>query len=124
MTARARGMTLLEVLVALAVLATGLVALERLLVRSTAGVATDRRLTRTLLAARAVLADAAVAVPPLGHAEGALDGRGPGGAGLRFARDVTATPHPGLRQVRVRVWWEHGTPDACELLEVIRVPAG
>ena len=47
-----RGMTLLEVLVAVAVLATGVVAVERLLARSVGAVATDAELTRAMLLGR------------------------------------------------------------------------
>jgi type II secretion system protein I len=110
-------MTLLEVLVALAVLATGVVGLERLLAASVAAVAADARLTRGMLAARALLAEAAVGVPPLGSAAGEVAAT----PGLRWERDVTATPHSALRQVRVRVSWAEGR-EACELVEVIRVP--
>lgn len=118
MTARrARGMTLLEVVVALVVLATGIVALERLLVRSTAGIATDVRLTRAMLRARALLADAAVDLPPVGHTEGALGDA----AGIRWTRDVSATPHASLREVRVRVA-DTDDRDGVELVELIRVP--
>ncbi len=116
MTARAsRGTTLLEVVVAVAVLATGIVALDRLVVRCTAGVAADVWLTHAMLRDRALLADAAVHAPQLGHAEGAV----PGEPGVRWARDVASTPHPALREVRVRVT---GAGEAVELVELIRVP--
>jgi type II secretion system protein I len=118
---RSRGLTLLEVLVALAVLATGVVALQRLAAESTRGVATDARLTRAMLLARALLAEAEIAPPEPGHADGDLATRG--AADFRFVRDVLRTPHPGLREVRVRVSWDAGPGDACELVELVRVPA-
>ena len=71
-----RGMTLLEVLVALVVLATGVAAVQRLLAGSVGTVASDATLTRSMLLARAVLAEAEVAAPPLGHVEGDLAARG------------------------------------------------
>jgi type II secretion system protein I len=113
-------MTLLEVLVALVVLATGVAALQRLLAESVGAVATDATLTRAMLLARAVLAEAEVAPPPLGHVEGDLAGRG--APDFRVAREVTATPHPALRQVTVRVWAAQRPGDAAELVEVLRVP--
>jgi len=42
--------------------------------------------------------------------------------GLHFERDVWRTPHPRLREVRVRVYGDQaGT--ACELVELVRVRA-
>jgi len=111
-----RGTSLLEVLVAVAILATGVVAMERLLVRSLAGLATDGDLTRAMLVARSLLADAEVTPPEPGHADGARDG-------LRFARDVLRTPHDGLREVRVRVFTPGATSGGCELVELVRVPS-
>jgi len=110
-----RGLTLLEALVAVAVLAIGVVALQRLLVRSVAGVGADAAATRAMAAAQALLAEATLAPPEPGH----VDGTRPGG--LRFERDVWQTPHPRLREVRVRVHAE-GAGTACELVELIRVP--
>jgi type II secretion system protein I len=112
---RARGFTLLEALVALAVLAIGVTAAERLVVRSVVTVSTDADLTRALLAARAVLAEAAVRVPEPGRSEGTRPG------GLHVEREVRATAYPRLREIRVRVRPERGGP-ACELLELVRVP--
>ncbi len=116
-----RGMTLLEVLVAMVMLATGVVALQRLIVGSVAGIADDVRLTRAMVLAQALLAEAELAPPEPGHMMGDLDAR-PGGAALHFERDVTRTPHDGLREVRVRVFREADGRDACELVELVRVP--
>jgi type II secretion system protein I len=116
-----RGMTLLEVLVAVAVLATGVVALQRLLTRSVTAVSTDGELTRAMLLARALLAEAELTPPETGHVAGDLTAHGE--AGFRFERDVTATPHPRLREVRIRVYPAAAADVPCELVELVRVPA-
>ena len=118
MSAGRRGMTLLEVLVAVVVLATGIAALQRLVGRSVAAIAADAELTHAMLAAQALLAEAAVAPPSPGHTEGTVSTQG-----LRFVREVRPTPHPELREVRVRVFPADGDPAACELVELVRVPA-
>ena len=110
-----RGLTLLEVLVAVTVLAVGVVALQRLLAGSVAAVAADREASRAMAAARAVLAEVALRPPEPGHVEGVR------ADGLRFERDVWRTAHPRLREVRVRIHGETaGT--SCELVELVRVP--
>lgn len=119
---RHRGMTLLEVLVALVVLGTGLTALERLVSDSVRGIAADARLTRAMLLAQRLLAEAELTPPEPGYREGDLAARGPAGEGLRFAEDVRETGHPGLREVRIRVFWDARQASACELMELIRVP--
>jgi type II secretion system protein I len=111
---RQRGLTLLEVLVAIVVLAVGVTAMQRLLARSVRGIDTDVRVSRAMVAARALLAEAALETPEPGVVGGERDG-------LRYRRDVRRTAHPALREVRVRVT---ASDDAtCELVEVIRVPA-
>jgi prepilin-type N-terminal cleavage/methylation domain-containing protein len=110
-------MTLLEVVVALAVLGIGVVATQRLLVDSTRSLADERELTRAMLGARSLLADAALHPPPVGHTTGVV----PGGGALRYERTVSPTPHPALRRVEVRVGSLRGPP--CELVELIRVPS-
>ena len=110
----ARGFTLLEVLVALVVLAVGIVALERLLAQSVAGVAADAELTRAMLSARALLAEAEVRPPEPGTTTGTR-------AGLTFERWVGRTAAPALREVRLRVFAAGGA--TCELVELVRVPA-
>jgi general secretion pathway protein I len=111
-----RGLTLLEVAVALAVLAIGVVALARLLDRSIATIADDARLSRAMLAARALLAEAALATPEPGIEDGERDG-------LRFTREVRPALHPALREVRVRVGDGPRDRAACELVELVRVRA-
>jgi general secretion pathway protein I len=109
-----RGFTLLEVLVAVAILAVGVTALQRLFARSIVTIAADVDRSRAMLLARALLAEAELAPPEPGHDAGARPG------GLAFERDVVRTPHPGLREVRVRVRDPSG--GSCELIEVMRVP--
>ena len=122
MTPGRHGMTLLEALVALAVLATGVLAVQRLAVRSVAGIASDAELTRAMLLARALLAEAELVPPEPGHVAGDLAGRGAQAAGLRFERTVHPGPHPGLREVHVRVFRPDRPGNACELVEFVRVP--
>lgn len=113
--ARARGLLLLEVLAAVAVLALGMVALQRLVTRSVASLTDVRARTRAMFAAQTLLADAALAPPEPGRANGETSD------GLRYERQVTRTPHPALREVRVAVYPEGATDTPCELVEVIRV---
>jgi type II secretion system protein I len=110
----ARGIGLLEVLVALVVLAVGVVALERLLARSIAGLGDDVELTRAMMTARTLLAEAELRPPEPGSISGMR-------AGLAFERDVERTAAPALREVRIRVYPPRGP--ACELVELLRVPA-
>ncbi len=108
-------MTLLETLVAVVVLATGVLAVQRLANDSVAGIAADGERTRAMLSAQRLLAEAALAPPEPGQVSGELPT-------LRFTRDVRTTAHPGLREVRVRVFAPDRPGDGCELLELIRVP--
>jgi len=109
-----RGLTLLETLVAVAILAVGVTALQRLVVRSVATVAADGDASRAMVLARALLAEAELRPPEPGHGEGT----GPGG--LRFERDVARTAHPALREVAIRVTTSGGA--SAELVELVRVP--
>jgi len=108
------GFGLLEVLVALVVLAVGVTALQRLAARSLRVVGDDAGRTRALFAARTLLAEAALTPREPGHESG----RTPDG--FAWERDVARTPHPRLREVRVRVAPAGDT--AVELVEVVRVP--
>ena len=110
-----RGLGLLEVLVALVVLAVGVTALQRLVTRSVGTLGEDLRLTRAMLAAQGMLVEAALAPPEPGQTNGSTPD------GLRFERAVARTPHPALREIRVRVWPDAGAAP-CELMEVVRVP--
>jgi general secretion pathway protein I len=115
-TRACRGLTLLEVVVALAVLAIGVVALADLLGRSVATIADDVRLSRAMLASRALLAETALATPDIGVDEGERQG-------LPFTREILPTIHPTLREVHVRVGDGPRDRSACELVELVRVRA-
>ncbi len=115
--ARHAGFGLVEALLALVVVAVGVTALQRLVTRSVATLGEDLRLTRAMLAAQALLADATLAPPEPGESGGATL------EGLRFERVVRRAPHPALLEVRVRVWPDDGAAP-CELWEVIGVPPG
>ncbi|HXH05290.1 MAG TPA: prepilin-type N-terminal cleavage/methylation domain-containing protein [Vicinamibacterales bacterium] len=108
------GFTLVEAVVALAVVATGVVAAERLLARSARTVAVERAAARAQLAAHALLAEARADALPLGTSAGTT------ADGVLFERDVRATPHPALREVRVRTEVPEGA--GCELVEILRAP--
>jgi type II secretory pathway pseudopilin PulG len=109
------GFGLLETLIAVAVVAAGVTAVQRLVSRSVATLGEDLRLTRGMLAAQALLADAELDPPEPGHTGGTTE------QGLRFEREVARTPHPALREIRVRVWPDEGAAP-CELWEVVHVP--
>jgi prepilin-type N-terminal cleavage/methylation domain-containing protein len=111
------GLTLLEVMVAVAVLAIGVTSLQKLVSTGVGTIATDARLTRTMLRAQALLAEAGVRTPEVGH----VSGEEAGPPVLHWERDVTPTGHAALREVRVRVWTDAGRRDAGELVEVMRV---
>ena len=111
-----RGLTLLEVLVAIVVLAVGVAAVERVVAASTGAVADDARTTQALFAAWSVLADAELAPPPAGTVTGTRDG-------FAFTRRALPTPHRALREVRVQVGETAGGRPLVELVELIRVPS-
>lgn len=110
---RRHGFTLVEVAVAVAVLALAGVALQGLAARSTRALAIDADVTRAMLLAQRLLAEATLAPPEPGTTRGEHDG-------LRFERDVARTPQPTLREVHVRVLTRDAHP--VELVELIHVP--
>ena len=116
MTARPVGFTLVEAVVALTIVAVGVVASQRLLVQSTRSVAAERAATRAQLAAQDLLADARHGALPLGRIEGT------DAAGIHFERDVRPTDHPALRAVVVRTQSGGDAGSSCELMEILRVP--
>ena len=110
-----RGFTLVEVAVAVAVLATAGVALQRLVTTSVRTIDADAGRARTLLAAREALAEAALRPPPLGRTARAADG-------ITVTRQVEGTAHPSLRSVRV-VAEDGAGRDRSELVELVYAPA-
>lgn len=113
---RRRGFTLVEVAVAVMVLATAGTALQRLVATSVRTMGDDAVRARTLVAARAALAEATLRPPPLGHTVRA-DGD------VTITRDVESTAHPWLRSVRVVAEAAAGR-DRSELVELVYAPAG
>ena len=101
---RGAGFGLLEAVLALVVVAVGVTALQRLVTRSVSTLGEDLRLGHAVLDP-----------PEPGTTSGTTSD------GLRFEREVRRTPHPALREVRVRVWPDAGAAP-CELWEVIGVP--
>jgi prepilin-type N-terminal cleavage/methylation domain-containing protein len=101
-----RGFTLLEVLVAVAVLGVGLVSLLGLHVRNIDLIARDQRVTEATMLARGLMAEVdAEPFPALGLTDGDFElvypERYPD---LRWEREVLTTPVPDVREVRVRVF--------------------
>lgn len=98
-----RGFTLLEVLVALSVVAVSFVALLGLHNRNIAVVSRDQERTVALLLARRAIAEMEVGegFPEVGTTEGEVEGY----PGFRWVREVRDTEMPDLREVRLRVYW-------------------
>lgn len=104
--AAAPGFTLLEVLVAVAVLGLALVSLLGLHVRNIDLIDRDQRVTEATLLARGLMTEVETQpFPDLGATDGdfelAYPDRFPD---LRWEREVVTTPVPNVREVRVRVF--------------------
>jgi prepilin-type N-terminal cleavage/methylation domain-containing protein len=110
-----RGFTLVEVAVAMAVLAIAGVALQRLMTSSVRTIASDAGRARTLAVARERLAEASLQPPPFGRAEWTDPD------GLHTIRVVEPTAHPWLRAIRVRSEDAQGH-DPSELVELVYAP--
>jgi len=120
----ARGFTLLEVMVALAVIAFALVGLLGLQARNVKMIARGQNLTRATLLARELISQIQVEVETKGF-QGLGDSRGvfDGYPGYRWEREVLSTGLDELREVVVRVIWDERTPNACQLVYFVRAPA-
>ena len=104
---RGDGFTLLEVMVAVAILAISLTALLGLKNRDLANEGLSWEMTTaTLLAREALLSEKLKGFPPLGEESGAFDDSY---AGYRWRRVVSATPFEGIREIRVTVAWPAGS---------------
>jgi len=112
---RRRGFTLIEVVVAVAVLATAGVALQRLVTTSVRTIAAGAARAHTLVVARERLAEATLRPPPFGRAQWIEPD------GLRTTRIVEASAHPWLRTVTVRTEDARGR-DGSELMELVYAP--
>lgn len=102
----AGGFTLLEVLVAVAVLGLAMVSLLGLHVRNIALIDRDQRVTEATLLARRLMTDVEVApFPEIGLTHGDFEERYPERyPDLRWEEEVLPTPLADLREVRVRVF--------------------
>jgi len=107
---RSRGFTLLEVLIALAVVALVLVALVRTAGTAARALERERDVTLATWVAANVLAEQRVAggVPPMGRREGSQQ---LGGREWRWQSVVQATDEPSIRRIDVRVFAD-GQPDS------------
>ena len=103
---KTRGFTLLEVLVAVAVLGFALVSLLGLHVRNIDLIARDERVTAATLLARALMTEVETGpFPDLGATDGDFELDYPDRyPDLRWEREVLTTPVPNVREVRVRVF--------------------
>ncbi len=121
---RSGGFTLLEVMVALAVIAFGLVGLLGLHARNIKLIARNQNLTRATLLARELVSQIQFQVlssglQGLGDSQGTFEGY----PGYRWERQVVPTGLDEMREVVIRVIWDERSPSACELVYFVRDPA-
>lgn len=119
-----RGFTLLEVMVALAVIATAFTALLGLHVRNLRVAAREQAYTQALLLSRTLITDSELAgYPEIGISEGDFEERYPGlYPGFRWVRTVNDFPVPDTREVTVRVIPNGDQGAASELTVFVRPP--
>ena len=118
------GFTLVEVMVALAVIAFAFVGLLGLHGRNIKAIARDQGLTRATLLARELVSQiqfqvAGGGLQDLGDSRGTFEGY----PGYRWESVVVPTELEEVRQVVVRVVWDERNPNACELVYFVRDPA-
>jgi len=118
------GFTLVEVMVALAVIAFAFVGLLGLHGRNIKAIARDQSLTRATLLARELVSQIQFQVST-GGLQDLSDSHGTfeGYPGFRWERVVVPTELDEVRQVVVRVVWDDRNPNACELVYFVRDPA-
>jgi prepilin-type N-terminal cleavage/methylation domain-containing protein len=115
---RSAGFTLLEVLVAVAILGVGLISLLGLHVRNLALLARDQRVTESTLLAQGLMAEVEVGgLASLGSERGTFEEQYPGRyPDLGWEREVLPTPLGDLHEVHVRVFQGDGTaPSAADV---------
>ena len=111
-----KGFTLIEVLVALAIVAYALIGLLGLQNRNLTLVGQDQNMTRATLLARMLITQMEVRekFPELGFTSGELE------EGFFYEREVNETPLPEVREVRLRVIFDENRPDLVELYYYMR----
>jgi general secretion pathway protein I len=114
----AAGFSLIEVIVALTIVAIAFVGLLGLHNRNIAMIARDQDLTRATLLARQFITEMEVVEqwPDSGTSRGEFANA----PGFAWEREVTDTDLPTVRRVVVRVIWDERQPNACELIYYIR----
>lgn len=112
------GFTLIEVMVALTIVAFAFIGLLGLHNRGIALIARDRDLTRATLLARQLITEMELIeqFPDTGASRGEF----PDDPGFYWEREVEDTDLDSVRRVHLRVVWDPHLPDACELIYYIR----
>src|SRR5262250_1933113 len=115
---RASGFTLIEVLVALTIVAFAFVGLLGLHNRNLAMVARDQDLTRATLLGRQFITEMELIeqFPDVGASRGQFDNA----PGFFWERDVEDTDLPSVRRVNLRIVWDERRPNACQMIYFIR----
>jgi general secretion pathway protein I len=123
-TDRAAGFTLLEVMIALGVLATALVALISLHGRNIRVVAYDQQLNRATLLAQEVMTRMLVETPFPDPSEesGTFENDRAFSWNVRVLRGPSEELEETLREIQVRVFWDANDPDAALLITHVRKP--
>jgi len=113
-----RGFTLIEVLVALSIVAYALIGLIGLVNRNVGIVSLDQDMTRATLLARKFVAEMEVVekFPELGYSSGEFEEY----PGFYWEREVEELFIPDVRQVTLRVIFDERQPDAVQLLYYVR----
>jgi len=116
--ARREGFTLLEVMVALVIVAVAFVGLLGVHNRNLRQVGRDQDVTRATLLARELIAQMEVTekFPDTGVSEGEFESQ----PGYFWQREVTETDLPAIREVHLRIIFDERQPNAYELLYFVR----
>ena len=112
------GFTLVEVLVALTIVAFAFVGLLGLHNKNIALIARDQDLTRATLLARQYITEMELIeqFPEVGQSRAEFENA----PGFYWERNVEDTELPSVRRVQVRVIWDEHNPNACEIVYYIR----